>query len=136
MLKVVPTGERQSELEKVRLQIKEQLNGLKVGSTAAKTSRRLLEAIENVNKDPGNHECKRIANRVVRHRLASLKRLAKDYESEQRRDLKIIIFFGQSNGLDPELRNDACALLQLWGGEEPVAEVCRVFPGMRKLFDQ
>ena len=134
-LSIVPADERVSARDAARAVLKEALDKLKQGSKEVLTSRRLLSALEAACADSQDVVVRQAAVAVVTERLEQMKKSGSELDVAQRRDLKIILFFGTSQSLADGLRQDACALLKLRGDERSIAEVCRVYPGLRKMFD-
>lgn len=135
-LKMVPADERLTVREEARRRIESQVAKLKPDSNDAKTATRLLNTLTFYLDNPRDEEARKVAINVVQDRIERLKRIKPKgrFDAGQCRDLKIVIhYINVGNGLD-DLRKDACALLQLWGDEKSVDEICLVYPGLRKLF--
>ena len=112
------------------------MSRLKKESKDVKTSLRLLAALEALYANGQDPVVWAAAADIVMRRLGRLKTVKKTLDSNQCRDLKIILFFTDSTMLPTDVREDACAILKLYGDDVSVAEVCRVYPGLHRMFNE
>ncbi len=135
-LRVVSTEQRISERDKVRQQMKDRIAALKPGSKERLTSERLLDVLEVLLERPNDESAQAAALKVVGERIERLKRMGHHLDAVQRRDLKLILYFTSTGTVLRDAREDAVALLKLWGDDASIAEVCKVYPGLRRVFEE
>jgi hypothetical protein len=132
---VVPPDDRVSNLETARQAIKDELAKLRQTTKSCKASKRLIAALEALHTKGQDPQVQEAGTRTIKERLVRLKKVTGQLRPGQRRDLKIILFFNSGN-LPLDMRADAIAILKLRGTDASIAEVCRVFPGLAKMFDE
>ena len=134
-LRVVPTEDRLTARSEACNALKEHLARLSPKNKETKASKRLLAALEALGAPAQDPVVQQAALVAIRQRLERLKAVKKDLEPAQQRDLQMILFFSSGERVS-EMREQACAVLRLRGDDKSIAEVCRVYPGLRKIFDQ
>jgi len=133
-LRLVPTDDRVVARQVARKAIKDHLAKLNPKSKEMKASLRLLSALEALGATRQDPVIQAAAHDTIERRLERLKTVKKDLEPAQQRDLKMILFFSSGDRVR-DMREQACAILKLHGSERSIAEVCRVYPGLWKIFE-
>ena len=121
-------------LKEAKAQIRNLLQGLKPDAKETINSRRLLDALDFEVSVPDFTVRQRKAREIVDKRLSFYREKRTQLKANERRDLLIIIMFGTECRLPQQQRWDACSFLNLYGDDAGRAQVCTVFPGLGRAF--